>query len=277
MHATPTPQECTLDALVARIPDGARVALGNEFAGCPMAAARALAARRVRGLALVGVPVLGLAADMLIGAGCVAEVETAAVTLGEHGPAGRFCAAVADGAIALRDATCPAIHAGLQAAEKGIPFMPIRGILGSDLVANRPDWKVIDNPFAQGAGDPILLVPALRPDVALIHAALGDRHGNVWVGVHRELMLMAHAAAETLCTVERIVDDDLMADEALKAGAIPALYVGALTEVKGGAAPVGLTGHYPPDHAALKAYAAAARSQAGFDAWFAGAGAMAAS
>ena len=51
------------------------------------------------------------------------------------------------GTIRIKDATCPAIHAALQASEKGIPFMPLRGIVGSDLVKYRPDWKVIDNPM----------------------------------------------------------------------------------------------------------------------------------
>src|SRR5664279_657868 len=68
-----------------------------------------------------------------------------------------FARALAAGTLAVVDATCPAIHTMLQAAEKGVPFMPLRGVLGSDLVPHRPDWKVIDNPFAD-AGDPILLV-----------------------------------------------------------------------------------------------------------------------
>lgn len=273
MDIAATPQRCDLDALVARIGDGARVAIANDFAGSPTAAARALARRGARGLRLVGVPTLGLAADILIGAGAVAGVETAAVTLGEHGPAPRFCAAVADGAVELRDSTCPAILAGLLAAEKGVPFMPLRGVLGSDLIVHRPDWKVIANPFAETDDDPLLLVPAIRPDIALVHAAMADRAGNVWIGRDREVMLMAHAAATTLCTVERIVDTDLMADEARAAGTIPSLYVTALAEVPGGAAPVGFAGHYPADDAALARYVAAARTAAGFDAWLAGAGA----
>ena len=70
----------------------------------------------------------GFAADLLIGAGCVAEVETSAVSLGEAGFAPRFTAALKAGAITVRDATCPAIHTMLQAAEKGVPFMPLRGL-----------------------------------------------------------------------------------------------------------------------------------------------------
>ena len=133
-------------------------------------------------------------------------------------------AAVRDGSIALPDSTCPAIHAGLQAAEKGLPFLPLRGVLGSDLVTHRPDWRVIDDPYGHG---PILLVPAIRPDVALFHAARADRQGNVWIGVRRELMLMAHAARTTLVTVEEVVDD-LLADDQVAAGTIPALYVSAI-------------------------------------------------
>ena len=86
-------------------------------------------------------------ADLLIGAGCVETLETSAVSLGEFGPAPRFTAAILAGTIRMRDATCPALHAQFQAAEKGVPFMPLRGLIGSDVLAHRPDWKIIDNPF----------------------------------------------------------------------------------------------------------------------------------
>ena len=194
----------TVEELAARIPDGASLALAPDYSGCALAVVRALIRRGARELHLIGVPQLGFQADLLIGAGCVRSVEAAAVTLGEQGPAPRFVAAVKAGTIEIRDSTCPAIHAGLQAAEKGLPFLPLRGVLGSDLVRHRPDWRVIDNPF--GEDDPILLVPAIRPDVALFHAALADRAGNVWIGVRRELMLMAHAARTTLVTVEEITE-----------------------------------------------------------------------
>jgi glutaconate CoA-transferase subunit A len=138
----------TVKELAARVPDGASVALPPDYSGCALAAVRALIRRGARDLHLIGVPQLGFQADLLIGAGCVRSVEAAAVTLGEQGPAPRFVAAVQAGAIDIRDSTCPAIHAGLQAAEKGVPFLPLRGILGSDLVRHRPDWRVIDNPFA---------------------------------------------------------------------------------------------------------------------------------
>ena len=123
------------------------------------------------------------------------------------------------GSLRIKDATCPALHAGFQASEKGVPFMPLRGLIGSDLLAHRPDWKVIDNPF--GGDDPIALLPAIKPDVALFHAPLADREGNVWIGRDRELALMAHAAAKTVVTVEKLHDGNLFDDPSLAAESSP--------------------------------------------------------
>lgn len=255
----------SVEDLVARIPDRTSLALPPDYSGCAMAAVRALIRRGVRDLHLIGVPQLGLQADLLVGAGCVGTLESAAVTLGEQGLAPRFTAAVKAGTIALEDSTCPAIHAGLQAAEKGIPFMPLRGILGSDLLTHRDDWHVIDNPYgSDDAEDPIVLLPAIQPDVALFHAAMADRLGNVWIGVRRELMLMAHAAKQTLVTVERLVEHDLLADDKSAAGTIPALYVTEIAEAARGAWPLGLRGHYAADTAHLALYVREAASEEGF-------------
>lgn len=247
----------SLDDLVAAIPDGAVLALPPDYSGCAMAAVSALVARGPRRLHLVGVPTLGLQGDMLVAAGAVATVEAAAVTLGEFGGAPAFEAAIRERRIVMKDATCPAIHAGLQAAERGVGAMPVAGILGSDLVRHRAgDWVVVPDPFT---GRPTVHVRAIRPDVALFHAAMADRRGNVWIGVRRELMTMAHAARLTLVSVERIVDDDLLADDRIAAGTIPALYVEAVAVAERGAWPVGLRGEYPPDRDAIAAYVAAAR------------------
>ncbi len=259
-----------LPTLAGRIPDGAHIALPADYSGCAMAVVRELMRRPVRGLRIVSVPQGGFQVDMLIGAGCVAEVEAAAVTLGEHGVAPRFTAAIRAGAIAMRDSTCPAIHAGLQAAEKGVPFMPLRGIIGSDLLRVRSEWKTIENPVAgNGVRDPIVVLPAIRPDIALFHALKADMHGNVWIGVQRELMTMAHAARQTLVTVERVEDADFLRSAELAAGTIPALYISAIAEARNGAWPVGLDHAYPPDRNALSAYAAAAATANDFACWIA--------
>src|SRR5260221_7268023 len=129
-----------------------------------MAVVHALIRRGARGLRLLGVPVLGLSADLLIGAGCVEEVETSAVSLGEAGLAPRFTEAAENKTLRIKDATCPAIHTGLQATEKGVPFMPLGGVLGSDLVKGRADWRVSVDPFSE---QEILAVKTIYSDVAL--------------------------------------------------------------------------------------------------------------
>lgn len=254
------------DTLAALIPDGALLALPPDNSLVPSALAHALVRRGVRGLRLLGVPVSGYATDLLIGAGCVASVQTSAVTLGEAGLAPRFSAAVAAGTIDVIDATCPAIHTMLQAAEKGVPFMPLRGVLGSDLVAHRPDWRVVDNPFADQP-DPVLLVPALHPDVAAFHAACADGHGNVWVGRRRELATIAHASRRVLVTVERHVPGNMLEDEALAPGVISGIYVDEVALAPSGAWPLAMLDEYPADAAHLARYARAARTDAGFQAY----------
>ena len=243
------------DDIAALIPDGALLALPPDYSLAAMEVVRALIRKKSRGLRLLGVPILGMSADLLIGAGCVAEVETSAVSLGEAGLAPRFTEAVEKGEIEVRDATCPAIHTALQAAEKGVPYMPIGGILGSDLVSQRKDWRV--------EGD-LLLVPALRPDVALFHARWADEAGNVWVGRRRELATAAHAARQTYVTYEEKRAGDMLEDELLAPGVISAVYVSGAVQAAKGAWPLGVPGVYGVDDTHVSQYAKAAKTREGF-------------
>src|SRR6476619_554 len=127
--------------------------------GCVLAVPRALIRRGIKRLTRIALPSSSLQADLLIGAGCVETLETSAVSLGEFGAAPRFTAAILAGTIRMKDATCPALHAAFQASEKGVPFMPLRGLLGTDVLKNRPDWKVMDNPF--GNEHHIVLLPPI--------------------------------------------------------------------------------------------------------------------
>ena len=228
-----------------------------------MATVRALIQQKRRNLRLLGVPVLGMCADLLIGAGCVREVESSAVSLGEAGLAPRFTEAVEKGEITMRDATCPAVHTALQASEKGVPFMPLRGVLGSDLVKNRADWQVQQNPFS-GGNDPILYVKAISPDTAVFHARWADEAGNVWVGRRRELATIAHAAKQTFVTYEELKPGDMLEDELLAPGVISATYITATAQAQRGAWPLGIPGVYDIDDAHLAQYAKAARTREGF-------------
>ena len=250
------------DAIAAAIPDGAFLGLPPDYSMPSMAVVHALIRRNARNLKLLGVPVLGLSADLLIGAGCVAEVESSAVSLGEAGLAPRFTEAAERGEIRIRDATCPAIHSGLQATEKGVPFMPLRGVIGSDLVSLRPDWKIIENPLK--AKDPILLVPAIQPDVALFHARWADEAGNVWIGRRKELATIAHASRACYVTYEEQRPGDMLEDELLAPGVLASVYVSGVAQAKRGAWPLSVAGLYGIDDAHLSLYARAAKTKEGF-------------
>jgi glutaconate CoA-transferase subunit A len=252
----------SLEEALAPIADGSILLIPRGNAGVAMAATRALVRRGAKRLNLVAVPTSGLQADLLIGAGCVESVEAAGVSLGEFGSAPRFSAAVRAGEILVKDSTCPALHAALQASEKGVPFIPLRGLVGSDLVKHRPDWRVIDNPFANH--DPIVLLPAIKPDVALFHAPMADADGNVWIGATRELMTMAHAARASVVTIETLYEKNLLEDPVLAAGTLPGLYVEKVAVAARGAWPLGLPGRYERDDTHLAEYARLAATADGF-------------
>jgi glutaconate CoA-transferase subunit A len=261
----------TAEQLAAEIPDGALLALPPDYSLPAMEVVRALVRRKAGHLRLLGVPVLGLCADLLIGAGCVAVVHSSAVSRGEAGLAPRFTEAVEKGFLKVDDATCPAIHTALQATEKGVPFMPLGGVLGSDLVKSRPEWKVVPDPFSRrggggkGGSDEILLVPALSPDVALFHARWADEAGNVWVGRRKELATLAHASKKTFVTYEEKKRGDLLDDELLAPGLITSVYVTGVASAKRGAWPLGVAQLYGVDDAHIAHYAKLAKTRDGFE------------
>jgi len=243
------------DELAARIPDGALLALPPDYSLVAMEVVRGLIRRKAKGLRLLGVPILGMSADLLIGAGCVAEVETSAVSLGEAGLAPRFTEAVEKNLLKVRDATCPAIHAALQASEKGVSFMPVPGIGASDLVKERKEW------IRQGE---VVLVPAIKPDVALFHARWADEAGNVWVGRRRELATAAHASKLCLVSFEEKREGDMLEDEMLAPGVISSIYVTATAHAPRGAWPLAMPGLYGVDDTHVSQYAKAAKTREGF-------------
>jgi len=240
------------------IPDGALLALPPDYSLVAMEVVRELIRRKAKGLRLLGVPILGLSADLLIGAGCVAEVETSAVSLGEAGLAPRFTEAVEKNLIKVKDATCPAIHSALQATEKGVPYMPLRGLEGSDLLTNRSDWK---------SQADLVLIPALQPDIALFHARWADDAGNVWVGRRRELATVAHASRRSLVTFEERKPGDMLEDELLAPGVISSVYLSGLAPAPRGAWPLGVAGLYGIDDTHVSQYAKAAKTREGFRAY----------
>ena len=168
-----------------------------------------------------------------------------------------------------RDSTCPALHAQLQATEKSVPFMPLRGIIGSDLYHNRKDWSVIDNPMKTHSKDDekIVILPAVQLDVLIFHAAKADINGNVQIGRRRELATLAHASKKVYVTVEEIVNEDFFECELKASATLPSLYIDGISLSKNGAWPCGLTDYYDLDSEEMNKYAKAAKHQETFDAY----------
>ncbi len=257
------PSIISVEEMAASIEAGASLGVPADYSGVPMEATRELIRQGTGGLHLFCLPSTTIQGDMLIGADCVSSVETAAVTLGEFGRAPRFSQAVEKGKLVIKDSTCPALHAQLQATEKSVPFMPLRGIIGSDIIKHREDWKVINNPFGEGE-EPIVLLPATKLDVTLFHAASADRRGNIWIGRRRELSTLVHASKRVLVTVEKIVDEDFFETEEKSAGALPAFYIEAIAEAPKGAWPCGLQDIYSVDADEMRLYAEMAATDSGF-------------
>ena len=253
---------CELAQLAAAVPDGAKLVVAQDNCGVSMAATRELVRRGVRGLHLVCAPVSGLQADILIGAGAVATLETSAITLGEFGPAHRFIDALRNGRIRMLDSTCPAVHAALQAGAKGLPFIPLRGLIGSDVLAKRKDWKIIDNPVCPGRS--YRLIARDQPRHCAVSCAARRSRRQLYIGRRRELLTMAHASKQTFVTVEAISEQDLFDDPKLAPGVVPAIYVNRVAIAKRGAWPVGLPEHYGCDDAALSRYVQSAKTEDGF-------------
>ncbi len=136
-----------------------------------------------------------------------------------------------------------AVGMRFRAGAMGVPFMPIRSMLGSDVLKQRPEARTMDCPFT---GETILLVPALNPDVALIHVQRCDPYGNAQIdGLQFMDIDLAMAANKVILTTERIVSNDQIrrAPDQTK---IPFFAVDAVVEVPFGCAPHECYGAYEP-------------------------------
>ena len=258
--------QITVKDIAREVKDNSLLGIPADYSGVPMSVTIEIIKNNTKGLRLYCLPLTTIQGDMLIGAGCVSEIETAAVTLGEYGQAPRFQDAIENSKIKIKDSTCPALHAQLQATEKSVPFMPLRGILGSDLYKNRNDWSVINNPMSSKTNDEkIVILPAVKLDILIFHASKADVNGNVQIGRRRELATLAHASKKVYVTVEEIVDEDFFDCELKAAATLPSLYVDGISLARNGAWPCGLTDYYEIDSNEMSKYAKSAKYQETFD------------
>jgi glutaconate CoA-transferase subunit A len=246
-----------LTALAALVRDGDTVALGGGLTcRLPMAAVRALVRRGARNLTLVG-SAHGIDVDLLCGAGAVAVSAESYVGFEvDFGMAPNYRRACESGAVAAADGCCYTLVQQLRAAIEGLPFMPLRSVRGTDIGRLNPQYRTMTCPFT---GAELVLVPALAPDVAIIHAQYGDRHGNLRIeGPPVADLLFARASRTVLATVERLVDNAELV--ALGGANVPYFYVTALAEVELGAHPTACYPDYAYDRAHFAVYYEAAKA-----------------
>ena len=142
-----------------------------------------------------------------------------------------------------------------------VPFVPVRGLLGTDYMKVRPDFKEIANPY--DPREPIAIVPAIAPDVAVFHGWQGDRFGNVVASAAADAKLIAQASRRVIATVEELVDGNL-AEQPVHGALVPGIHVAAVVQAPRGAHPTSCHGRYPIDREHLLEYIEAARSDATF-------------
>jgi len=241
---------------VARIRDGDLLALGGGLsARLPMAAVRELIRQGRTGLHLIG-SAHSIDVDLLVAAGAVRRCEESYVGFEQDlGLAPAYRRAAETGSIEVAESCCVTVLAQLRATEMGLPFLPVRGVRGSDLRRLHPEYAEVSCPFT---GEVLVAVPALRPAAALIHAPSGDRYGNLHLDQPYVLdERFGSASAQVIATVDRLVPT---ADVVAAGVTIPAHLVSAVVEVPYGAHPTSCYPEYAYDRPHLAEYVAAAQA-----------------
>lgn len=248
---------------VSRIDDGSTVAAGLALEhAIPFAVGHELARQGTGDLTLVG-PISDMLFDQLVGCGLVSGVRAAWVGNVSAGSGYNFRRAVENDAIDVENHSNLSVALALEAAAMGVPYLPTRSLLGSDIAAE-PHFRTADDPFG---GEPVVQVPAISPDWALVHvqraAPTGDAHfwGNA--GVTLEAV---RAADSVLLTAEEVVDLDVIKSDPNRV-AITREQVDHVAEVPLGAHPSPVTGHYNRDSEVYVEYAEQTREPEGFEAW----------
>ena len=236
-----------LEEAVVLVPDGGSIGTGGILMTRKPVALLDAVARARRGLTLW--TLLGsLDAELLALHGALAQANTIYVGFEQLGFAPAYSAAVEEGAVDAREYSELIMLAGLRASLAGLPFLPTRGARGSD-VAAALELREVACPYT---GETLFAAPAIRPDVALIHAAAADVHGNVQGPEHRDFLFdwdanIARASTRVIVSVERVVDE--VRDALLFAHEVDAVVV-----APGGAKPSALPGEYAADLDRVGAY-----------------------
>ena len=259
-------------AIAEHVPDGASVALGLQMEQMiPFAAGHEIIRQQKKELRLIG-PISDILFDQLIGAGCVKDVVAAWVGNVMMGSAYNFRHATevenpgTPGAkLQVFNMTNFTLALALQAGAMGVPFLPTRTAMGSDVPKGNHFFYQIISPFEPK--ETLLAVRALVPDVAIVHLQRADRHGNAHCWGNFGVMLEGVRAAKTVIVcAEEIVDEGVIASDPNRT-VIPGFLVTAVVECPLGAHPSPVQGYYKRDDAFFQQYHAETKTQNDFNAW----------
>jgi glutaconate CoA-transferase, subunit A len=252
-------------AVEAHFRDGDTVAMEGFTHLIPHAAGHEVIRQRRKHLTLIRMTP-DLIYDQLIGMGCADKAIFSWAGNPGVGSLHRMRDAIENGwpnPLAYEEHSHSAMANAYEAGAAGLPFAAFRGYIGADLPKVNPSIKSVTCPYT---GETLATVPAIRPDVAVIHALRADRAGNVMlegiVGVQKQVVL---AAKRSIVTVEEIVDD--FGPRNLNAVILPSWTVSAIACVPGGAHPSYAQGYYKRDNAYYKKWDAISRDRDGFLAW----------
>ena len=232
---------------IALIGDGDIVALQNMATqAAPMALVREMIRQEKRDIGL-GVLVGGIAVDWLASSGVINRLIGAAVTMEQFGLCQQYRRAVEQGRIEVEELSETLLNARLGAAARQLPFLPSRGGIGTDLIAQNPDnLRMVEDPFG---GRPVVACRPLEPDVALVHAHRSDRYGNIQyepTAMWPDIAVMPHAARRVIVSAEEIVDSDELRRHPERT-ILPGFMVDAVVEARFGAHPTSFFPEYGYD------------------------------
>ena len=245
----------SLAAAGALVRDGDHVAVGGIWShNCPSALVRAVIRGGARELTLSAGPAAGFAVDLLIAAGRVRRAHLPNVTFEHLGMAPAFRAAVQAGTLELVECDEPSLVGGYRAAAAGLPSHPVQSLAGTELAGVRPDLTSCD----AGGGRTVLDVPALAPDVVLLHGAAGDAYGNLRQrGARFADRVMAKAARRAVvASLDGVLDNAVIRSDPA-ATSLPGYLVTHVVEAPFGAHPGSSHGVHRDDEDHLREYLAA--------------------
>ena len=236
------------------VQDGCFLAVGGLwFHNKPMAALRELIRRGLRDVRLMAAPPSSFDSDLLIGAGVVKEAYLAHVSFEHLGLAPNFRHAVEEGLITLHECDEATLLGGLMATVEGLPYHAITSLKGTDHLRTSP----LAQPYVARDGSSMVAAPALRPEVAILHAQEADEYGNVrCLGTPFADPILAKTAGHVIVTVDRLIANEEVR-RAPRLTTIPGYLVDAVVETPFGAHPCSSHGLYPHDEAHLRQYLAA--------------------